>query len=96
MQITPEEIHVLAAEARLKITQEEMPEIIEYIDGFLTELERMNELELKDVPLFDYKEIESCPMREDVIVDFPRRKDLLIAAPLREGNYFRVARILEK
>ena len=96
MPITPEEIHVLAAEAKLKITQEEMPEIIEYLNSFLTELERMNELDLKDVPLFDFQEIDSCPLREDDIVDFPRGNDLLDAAPLREGNYFRVARILEK
>ena len=58
MSMTSEEIHVLAAEARLKITQEELPEIIQYMDGFLTGLERIDGLELKDVPLFDFAETE--------------------------------------
>jgi aspartyl/glutamyl-tRNA(Asn/Gln) amidotransferase C subunit len=93
MLITHEEIHILAAEAKLKITQEEMPAIIKYLCSFLAELERMNELELTDVPLFSFQEIDSCPMREDVIVDFPHSNDLLRAAPLLEGNYFRVSLI---
>jgi len=99
MSITPEEIDVLAAEAKLKITREEMPEIIEYMNRFIAELERMNELELdlKNVSLlYDFKEYQSCPMRDDDIEDFAHRDDLLRDAPLSDGNYFRTARILEK
>jgi aspartyl-tRNA(Asn)/glutamyl-tRNA(Gln) amidotransferase subunit C len=96
MPITPEEIHILAAEAKLKITQEEMPYLLKYLNNFLTELERMNELELEDVHLFGFTEADSCHMREDNIVEFPFRGDILAAAPDREGDYFRVARILDK
>ena len=99
MSITPEDVQFLAAEAKLKITHEEMPEIIKYMNRFITELERMNELELKPENvslLYDYKETESCPMRDDDIEDFAHRDDLLRDAPLSDGNYFRTARILEK
>ena len=96
MSITPEEIRVLASEARLAVTQEEMPDILNYFNSFLTELERLTELDLKDVPLFDFNEASSCPMREDEIVEYPHRDDILTAAPEREGNYYRVARILEE
>ena len=96
MSITPEVIHALAAEARLNITQEEMPDMQKYLNSFLAELERMNELELNNVPLFDYSEADSCPMREDEIVEYPHRGEILRAAPDREGDYYRVARILEE
>ena len=95
MSFTAEEIHALAAEVRLKITQEEMPEFIRYMDGFLAKLEQLNGLDLKDVPLFDFAEANSCPMREDNIVEYPYRDDILTAAPERDGDYFRAARILE-
>ena len=96
MSITHKEIYTLAADARLNITQEELPEIIQYMDGFLAGLERMSELELKDVPLFDFEEVGSCPMREDDIVKYPYRDSILAAAPDREGDYYRAARILEE
>ena len=96
MSITPEEIHELAAKARLKITREEMRDITNYMNGFLAEIERMNELELKDIPLFDFAEARSCPMKEDKVVKYPHRDDILAAAPCREGDYYRVARILEE
>ena len=96
MPITPEEIHFLAAEAKLKITQEELPGIIQYMNEFLTEIERMNELDLENVPLFGFSEPDSCPMREDNIVKYPYRNDILTAAPNRDGDYYRVARILEE
>jgi len=96
MSITPEEIHALSADARLKITQEEMWDIILYMNNFLAKLERMNDLDLKDVPLFNFSEAVSCPMREDDIVKYPYRDDILAAAPDREGDYYRAARILEE
>lgn len=95
MSITPEEIHALARESRLNVTNEELPLILKYMGNFLIEIERMNELELENVPLFDFMET-SCPMREDIIVENPYREDILIAAPEREGDYYRVARILEE
>ena len=95
MSFTTEEINALAAEARLMIAQEELPEIIRYMDGFLSKLERLNGLELKDVPLFDFAETNSCPMRDDNIIEYQYRGDILAAAPEREGDYYRAARILE-
>lgn len=96
MLITSDDINALAAQARLKITKEELPEIIRYMDGFLTGLERMKELELNEVPIFSFTEIDSCPMREDNTVKYPYRDDIMAAAPDREGDYYRAARILEE
>lgn len=96
MSITQDEVHVLAADARLKITPAEMPEIIGYLNNFLAEMERMNELDLEGVPLFDFAEATSCPVREDVVIEYKDRNDILAAAPAREGDYYRVARILEE
>lgn len=96
MSITPEEIRVLAADARLCITPEEMPGMVAYLGNFLTELERMNELDLEGVPLFDFAEATSCPMREDIAIEYPNRDDILASAPARDGDYYRVARILEE
>ena len=96
MSITPEEIHALAAEARLKITQEEIPDMLKYLNNFLKELERMNELEFNNVRLFECSEADYSLMREDEIVEYPYKGDILAAAPDREGDYFRVARILEE
>ena len=96
MPITPEAIHTLAAEARLKITQDEMHRITQYMNDFLTKLEQMNELELKDIPLFDFAEVDSCPVREDSVVKYQYRDDILADAPDRDGNYYRAARILEE
>jgi aspartyl/glutamyl-tRNA(Asn/Gln) amidotransferase C subunit len=95
MKITLEEIHALAMDARLKITHEEMPNIIQYMNNFLTEMERMSELEFKDAALFDFADA-SCPLREDDILEYPYRDDILSAAPNRAGDYYRVARILEE
>lgn len=96
MTITPEEVNVLALDARLKITPDEMPGMIQYLEKFLNEIKRMNELNLDGVPLFDFPEATSCPMREDIAVEYKYRDDILASAPLREGDYYRVARILEE
>ena len=96
MAITPEEINALAAEARLNITREELPEVTKYLNNFLTVVERLNGLDLNDVPLFDFAEGNSCPMREDEIVKYPHRDDILAAAPGRDGDFYRAARILEE
>ncbi|MCL1941203.1 MAG: aspartyl/glutamyl-tRNA amidotransferase subunit C [Synergistaceae bacterium] len=96
MPITPEEIRALAAEARLNITREELPEVATYLNSFLAVVERLNGLDLNDAPLFDFAEGNSCPMRDDEIVKYPRRDDILAAAPGRDGNFYRAARILEE
>ena len=95
MPITPEEIQNLAAEARLKITREELPEVTKYLNNFLSVVERLNGLELDDAPLFGFDDA-SCPMRDDEVVKYPRGDDILAAAPDRDGNFYRAARILEE
>lgn len=95
MTITPEDVHLLAADARLAVTDEEMPGMIQYLENFLQEMNRMNELQLDGVPEFDFPEAFCCPLREDVAAKFDGRDDILSAAPHRDGDYYRVPRIME-
>lgn len=50
MKLTPEQVRKIAQLARLKLTEEEEQRYAQQLTGILSYVERISELELKDVP----------------------------------------------
>jgi len=82
--------------ARLYVTEEErkkferqLPEIIEFFKN-------LEEVDTKNVPpTFHTMNLKNI-MREDEVKDFEDREVILENAPLKEGEFFKVKRVIEE
>ena len=96
MSLSNDEVRDIALEARLLLTEDELAGAVRYINEFLDMLDRFKELDLKDVEPFSFAEAIECPLREDVLVPFADRDEILGEGRHVEGNYFKVPRIMEE
>ena len=96
MKLSGDEVRAIALEARLLLTDAELPGVVGYMNNFLDMLNRFEELDLKNVEPFCFAEAQSCPLREDVPETFQNMDGILSARPDRVGSFFKVPRIMEE
>ncbi len=95
MSIGREEIQRLAHLARLELTPAEETALGEHLNTMLAYVEKLNELHTDGVePMVHAVEVPA-PMREDRITNEANTEALLQNAPAREGDFFRVPKIIE-
>jgi aspartyl-tRNA(Asn)/glutamyl-tRNA(Gln) amidotransferase subunit C len=95
MRITPAEVQRVATLARLELTPEEETDLVEHFDKLLTYMEKLSLLDTTNVePTAHAIEVPS-PLREDRVTNHPNTDALLANAPAREGNFFKVPKIIE-
>ena len=100
--ITKEKILHLAQLARLQLNEEEIQKLTEDLNKILNYVEKINELNLKEIePLINI--IDELPFREDKILDENDikkieeiREKIIENFPQKENNYLKVPKILEK
>ena len=93
-KITPEDVRKVAKLARLDLPEEEIETFtpqLEKILGYFSDLEK---IDTKNVPPTNraVEVVNVC--REDVINTSNTREEILDQAPQREGDFFRVPKIL--
>ena len=94
-KITLEQVRHVARLARLEFDageearlQADMSSILEYVD-------KLNELDTRDVVPTAQVGEAGTPMRDDVVFNCPAAEEMLANAPVRQGGFFKVPKIIE-
>jgi aspartyl-tRNA(Asn)/glutamyl-tRNA(Gln) amidotransferase subunit C len=96
MTISREEVEHVARLARLELTAEEIERFRGQLSAVLERAERIQSLDLSDVPPTAHPVELRNVWRADEAVPPPDPDAILANAPQREGTFFRVPRILEE
>ena len=94
MKLGDDDVRAIAAEARLSLTDEELAGAVRTINDFLEMVERLKELDLKDVEPFGFVEVPECPLRDDDTTEFEKMGDILMDRADFENSCFKVPRIM--
>ncbi|MEX0873872.1 MAG: Asp-tRNA(Asn)/Glu-tRNA(Gln) amidotransferase subunit GatC [Actinomycetota bacterium] len=95
MAISREEVEHVARLARLELSEQEIELFREQLSAVLERAQRIQSLDLDEVPPTAHPVELSNVWREDVVVPPPESEAILANAPERDGSFFRVPRILE-
>lgn len=95
MKITGKDVEYVAKLARLKLTDEEKELFTRQLDQIIGYMDKLNELDTKDVPpTFHVLPLKNV-MREDVAKDSHLQEEMLKNAPEREGDFYAVPKVIE-
>ena len=95
MSITREEVLHVARLARLSLTEAEAARLREQLGGILSYIRQLDALDTKDVTPTSHAVEMGTPFRDDIARPFGDKDAILANAPDREGDFFRVPRIIE-
>ena len=95
MKLSRESVQRIAQLARLRLTADEESEIIEQLDRILSYMDKLNELDTANIELFNHDIDNLSALREDKLTNQPNTDALLANAPDRDGNFFKVPKIIE-
>jgi aspartyl-tRNA(Asn)/glutamyl-tRNA(Gln) amidotransferase subunit C len=95
VKITRDEIHHVALLARLALDPAEEEAMTATLDSILTYMEKLDELDTSAVePTAHILDLPAA-WREDTVTNAPDTDALLANAPARDGDFFRVPKIIE-
>ena len=95
MAITRDETEHVARLARLSLTEEEIQAFAEQLSRILEHVERMNQLDVADVPPTYHGVTLQHPFREDKPQPSLDRDAVLALAPETEAGCYKVPKITE-
>ena len=93
--IERKDVEHVARLARLALTDAEIERMREQLNGILAYIEKLNELDTRDVEPTSHAVPLVNVMRDDEPGSCLRRDEALANAPDRAGGFFRVPRIIE-
>jgi aspartyl-tRNA(Asn)/glutamyl-tRNA(Gln) amidotransferase subunit C len=99
MKITEQEVRRVAELANLALTEDEIARMTQDMDGILTHIDKLSELDTSSVePMAQvlYDAQDSATLREDVERKPLGNADALANAPVAGQGYFKVPRVIEK
>ena len=95
MKITRKEVEHVASLARLALKEEEMEQFTEQLSEILTYVEKLNELDTKNVePTSHVLPVSNVMRNDETTISLDRRK-ALGNAPDRTEEFFRVPKVIE-
>lgn len=95
MAITREEVLHVARLARLSLSEKEAGTMEEQLGKILEHIRQLDRLDTGDVNPTSHAVEMGTPYRDDAVSPFGEKGEILKNAPDREGDFFRVPRILE-
>lgn len=96
MRVTREEVEKIAALAKLEITEEEKEMFRGQLDRILDYVQKLNELDTKNVePTYSVSHAGET-LREDCVIPSMPREEALMNAPAQAHGFFRVPKIISK
>jgi len=95
MALDRDQVRQIAALARLHLTDEEQEAFTSQLDNILQYFARLSALDTDDVEPTAHVAATETPFRDDVVENRPAPDDLLANAPARDGNFFKVPKIIE-
>jgi aspartyl-tRNA(Asn)/glutamyl-tRNA(Gln) amidotransferase subunit C len=93
--ITREEVHRVAALARLRLEPEEEARLAVDLDHILESFAKLQTLDTTGVEPARGLAGAATPLRDDAVTNPPAGDALLAGAPAGDGRYFRVPKIIE-
>ncbi len=94
MKITRQEVEHVALLARLYLSETEIEQFTGQIDAILMYMDKLNELDTKDVEPTSHVIETGNVVREDQVRDSIPVGDALANAPDKENDFFKVPRII--
>src|ERR1019366_8815679 len=94
-KITLEQVRHVARLARLEWSPEEEERLRADMDEMLAYVDKLNELDTKEVAPTTQVGEAGMPMRDDEVTNRPAAEAMLANAPSRERGYFKVPKIIE-
>lgn len=95
MAITREEVLHVARLARLSLSAEEADRMMEQLGNILAYIRQLDRLDTAGVVPTSHAIEMGTPFRDDSVIPFGEKEEILKNAPDREGDCFRVPRIIE-
>jgi aspartyl-tRNA(Asn)/glutamyl-tRNA(Gln) amidotransferase subunit C len=99
VKITEQEVRRVAELANLALTDEEIARMAHDLDGILTHIDKLNELDTANVePMTQvlYDAEETATLREDQERPPLSNADALANAPAAGAGYFKVPKVIER
>ena len=94
-KITLEQVRHVARLARLELSPQDEERLRSDMDEMLAYVDKLNELDTKDVAPTTQVGEAGTPMRDDLVTNQPAADAMLANAPSRDRNYFKVPKIIE-
>ena len=82
--------------ARLSLTETERAEMQGDLTKILAMMAQLTELELDEAAPLVYLSDENAPLRDDIVLPHLDREKALQNAPMRDEQYFKVPKVIEK
>ena len=93
-KITSSDVRKVAQLARLELPEDQIETYTSQLEEILTYVDQLQEIDTQNVsPTTRAVEVVNA-MREDLVENNCSREDILNQAPNREGDFFRVPKIL--
>ncbi|MFD2573718.1 Asp-tRNA(Asn)/Glu-tRNA(Gln) amidotransferase subunit GatC [Spirosoma soli] len=95
MKVDQETLHKIAHLARLEVKPEEEADLLTSLNGVLTWMEQLNEVDTTGVEPLTHISMEMNALREDVVGNHLPREQALSNAPQHDERFFEVPKVLE-
>ncbi len=95
MAITRDEVSHVARLARLALSPAEAERLGEQLANILGYIKQLDRLDTRDVVPTSHAVEKGTPFRDDAVRPFGDKEAILANAPDRDGDFFRVPRIIE-
>lgn len=96
MNLDNETIAKMAHLARLEVNVNEQESLLKDMNNILHFMEKLNELDTSSVEPLIYLTDELNVFREDVVHQVITPAEALKNAPMQDGTYFKVAKVIDK
>lgn len=95
MPIARDEVSHVARLARLALSPDDADRLGEQLGNILGYIRQLDRLDTRDVVPTSHAVEMGTPFRDDAVRPFGDREAILANAPDRDGDFFRVPRIIE-
>lgn len=92
--IDRDQVRKVAHLARLELTSDEEEKFTTQLSNILDYFEQLSELDVSDVPPTTRAIEVSNVLRPDALQPYPNREGILECAPDRDGDFFKVPKIM--
>ncbi|ADY51200.1 aspartyl/glutamyl-tRNA(Asn/Gln) amidotransferase subunit C [Pseudopedobacter saltans DSM 12145] len=96
MKIDKETVEKIAHLSRLSLTEEEKKKSIQELSEILSFMEKLNEVDVEGVSPLIHLNDEVNVLREDIEKQELTREEALQNAPLKNEEYFKVSKVINK
>ena len=99
MKLTEEQVRAVAELAHLELSGEEIHRMAHDLDGILTHIDKLNEIDTSNVePMAQvlYQADETATLRDDVERPTLSNDDAMAHAPQAGAGYFKIPKVIER